>query len=106
MEPTMISIRILSTAAVRGVAVAMAAPSAGFAQGRGTPRGGVHIGGGGGVPHFSGGGGPHFGGGGGGGWHGGYGGGYRHGGGGGLIPGAIAGAIIGGGIASAPYGYY
>ena len=87
----MISIRILSTAAVLGLAVAMAAPTAGFAQGRGTPRGGVQIGGGGG----------------GGGWHGGYGGGgYRHGGGGGFFPGAVAGAIIGGAIASAPYGYY
>jgi hypothetical protein len=111
MEPKMISIRVLSTAAVLGLVVAIAAPTAGFAQGRGTPRGGVHVGGGGGPhfgggggPHFGGGGGPHFSGGGGGGWHGG--GGYRHGGGGGLIPGAIAGAIIGGAIASAPYGYY
>ena len=112
----MISIRILSTAAVIGLVVAMAAPTAGFAQGRGALRGGVHIGGGGGgggavhmgggapMGHF-GGGGPHFGGGGGGGWRGGYGGGYRHGG-GGFIPGAVAGAIIGGAIASAPYGYY
>ena len=108
----MISIRILSTAAVLGLVVAMAAPTAGFAQGRGTPRGGVQIGGGGGGggPHVGGGGGgPHFGGGGGGphfGGGGGYGGGYRHGGGGGFFPGAVAGAIIGGAIASAPYGYY
>jgi BA14K-like protein len=45
----------------------------------------------------------HFGGGwhgGGGGWHGG----YRHG--GGFIPGAVAGALIGGAIASQSYGYY
>jgi hypothetical protein len=100
----MISIRVLSTAAAIGLAVAMAAPTASFAQGRGTPRGGVHAGGGGGAVHM-GGGGQHFGGGGGG-WHGGYGGGYRRGGGGGFIPGAVAGAIIGGAIASAPYGYY
>ena len=107
----MISIRVLSTAAVLGLMVATVAPTASSAQGRGTPRGGVHVGGGGGGggPHFGGGGGPHFGGGGGphfggggGGWHGG----YRHGGGGGFIPGAVAGAIIGGAIASAPYGYY
>jgi hypothetical protein len=102
MEPTMISIRILSTAAAMALVVAMAVPTVSSAQapvGRGTPRGGVHIGGGGGgapVGHF-GGGGPHFGGG--------YGGGYRHGG-GGFIPGAVAGAIIGGAIATAPYGYY
>ena len=109
----MISSRVLSTAAVLGLVVAIAAPTAGFAQGRGTPRAGVQVGGGGpphlgggGPPHLGGGGGPHFGGGGGG-WHGGYGGGgYRHGGGGGFIPGAVAGAIIGGAIASAPYGYY
>jgi hypothetical protein len=100
----MISIRVLSTAAAIGLAVAIAAPTASFAQGRGVPRGGVHVGGGGGAVHM-GGGGQHFGGGGGG-WHGGYGGGYRRGGGGGFIPGAVAGAIIGGAIASAPYGYY
>jgi len=71
----MISIRVLSTAAVMGLVVAMAAPTAGFAQGHG------HVGGGG----------WH-----GGGWHGG----------GGFFPGAVAGAIIGGAIATAPYGYY
>jgi hypothetical protein len=92
MEPTMISIRVLSTAAVMGLVVAMAAPTAGFAQGRGPLAGGVHVGGGGGW-HGGGGGGWH---GGGGGWHGG----------GGFIPGAVAGAIIGGAIASGPYGYY
>jgi len=100
----MISIRVLSTAAAIGLVVAIAAPTPSFAQGRGTPRGGVHMGGGGGV--HVGGGGPHFGGGG---WHGGYGGGYRRGGGGGFIPGAVAGAVIGGAIASQGYygdGYY
>ena len=56
---------------------------------------------------FSGGGGApvaRFGGGGGGVYRGGYGGGYRHG--GGFIPGAVAGAVIGGAIASQSYGYY
>jgi hypothetical protein len=44
---------------------------------------------------------------GGGGWHGGYGGyRYRRGGGGGFIPGAVAGAVVGGAIASQSYGYY
>jgi hypothetical protein len=43
----------------------------------------------------------------GGGWRGGYGG-YRHyrGGGGGFIPGAVAGAVVGGALASQSYGYY
>lgn len=62
----------------------------------GGPRmggGGVHIGGGGAPgPRYSGGGG-------------GYGGYHRHGG-GGFIPGAVAGAVIGGAIASQSYGYY
>ena len=41
----------------------------------------------------------------GGGWHGGYGRGYRRGG-GGFIPGAVAGAVIGGALASESYAYY
>ena len=113
----MISLRVLSTVAVMALVLPMAGPSASFAEGPpgkggGVGRGGpparfngggggvpmVHPGGGGGPPvHFSGGGPPaqHFGGGG-----------YRRGGGGGFIPGAVAGAVIGGAIASAPYGYY
>jgi len=86
------SLKISSTAAVMALALATAAPSASFAQaiGRGAPDGGV-------TPAADFGGGRH---GGGGGWHGG----YRHG--GGFIPGAIAGALIGGAIASQGYGYY
>jgi hypothetical protein len=101
----MISVRISSTAAVMALALAMAAPSASFAQAMrsGTAHGGVHVGGGG--VHGGGGPGAHFGGGhdwhgGGGGWHGGRG----HD--GGFIPGAVAGAVIGGAIASQGYGYY
>jgi BA14K-like protein len=96
MEPMMISLRVLSTAAVLALVLPMVAPSPGFAQhppaGRGAgPRtGGVHPGGG-----FR----P------GGGYRGGYAGRY-HGGGGGFIPGAVAGAVIGGAIASGAYGYY
>jgi hypothetical protein len=92
-----------------------AAPRAG---GGGGAR--MGIGGGGGAPaHIGGGGGPRFNGGGGGGGarfsggggysRGGGGGGggyYRHGGGGGFIPGAVAGALVGGAIASQSYGYY
>jgi hypothetical protein len=116
MEPKMISLKVLSTAAV----MALVLPTASFAQhphgGRGA--GGVHVGGGGGGPRmggapamrFGGGGGApvaHFNGGGGGGvYRGGYAGGYRRGGGGGFIPGAVAGALIGGAIASQSYGYY
>jgi hypothetical protein len=91
MEPKMISLKVLCTTA----AMALALPTASFAQShpiRG--GGGVHVGGGG---AHAGGGGWH-----GGGWHGG-GGGWH---GGGFIPGAVAGAIVGGAIASAPYGYY
>jgi BA14K-like protein len=85
--------------------------------------GGAAIRGGGGAPAFSGGGGGFRAGGGGGapvaqyrggggGWRGGYAGGYggyrggyrRHGG-GGFIPGAVAGAVVGGALASS-YGYY
>ena len=116
------SIRVLSTAAAIALMAAIAAPTASLAQippgsgpgavshAPGTGGGGPHFGGGGGGGPRGGigggGGGPRFSGGGGGGWRGGYGGGYRHGGGGGIIPGAIAGAIIGGAIATAPYGYY
>jgi len=129
MEPKMISLKVLSTAAAIALVASMALPSASIAQGPGikettrlpnagggggapAPRfnggggGGVHIGGG--AP------GPRYGGGGGGVYHGGgYGGGggyYRGGGGGGFIPGAVAGAIVGGAIASQGYyggpGYY
>jgi hypothetical protein len=125
MEPKMISLKVLSTAAV----VALVLPTASFAQHPQGGRGGagVHVGGGGGGPRMGGGGGggPRMGGGGpavhfnggggapvarfnggGGGWHGGYAGGYHRGGGGGFIPGAVAGALIGGAIASDSYGYY
>jgi hypothetical protein len=108
MEPTMISLRVSSTAVAMALVLAMAAPSTSFAQaiGRGAPAGGAHISGGGGG--FRGGGGApvaRFGGGGGwqrggGDWHGG----HRHD--GGFIPGAVAGALIGGAIASQGYGYY
>ena len=103
----MISLKVLSTAAVLALVSPMVAPAASFAQGP-PGKGGVHAGGGfhgGGAPaaRFGGGGspGPHFSGGGGGG-------GYRRGGGGGggFIPGAVAGAVIGGAIASQGYGYY
>jgi hypothetical protein len=158
MEPTMISLRVLSTVAAIALVLPMAVPTASFAQappgshvplaggggagrggagahiggggGGGAPRmggggggGGVHMGGGAPGPRFSGGGGggaamgggapgPRFsGGGGGGGYRGGYGGGYRHDrGGGGFFPGAAAGALVGGAIASQGYyggqGYY
>jgi hypothetical protein len=118
----MISSRVLSCVAALALVLPMAAPSAGLAQpvsigkaaGRSGPvgGGGVHIGGG--APptaRFGGGGGGGGpvrigrGGGGGGGWQGGTAGVYhRHG--GGFIPGAVAGAVIGGAIAAAPYGYY
>jgi hypothetical protein len=133
MEPKMISLKVLSTAAAIALVVPMVMPSASFAQGLGLKAagrpvggggapaphvggGGVHVGGGAPGPRFSGGGapGPRFSGGGGGVYRGGgYGGGggyYRHGGGGGgFIPGAVAGAIVGGAIASQGYygqGYY
>ena len=119
MEPIMISLKVLSTAAVMALVLPVLTPSASFAQvhtgpdaargaavahpgGGGRPGGGMRPGGGGGGPRFSGGGG---GGGGGGGYRGG---GYHGGGGGALIGGAIAGAVIGGAIASQGYGpgYY
>ena len=99
----MISLKVLSTAAVMALVLPFVTPSASFAQQVGAPRGAANA-------HPGGGGRP--GGGvrpGGGGYHGG-GGYYRHGGGGGgaFLPGLAAGAIIGGAIASQGYGpgYY
>jgi hypothetical protein len=80
----MIGLKVLSAVAVLALAVPTVMPTESLAQGH--HRGG----GGGGGPR---GGGGHWGGGG-----------FRHGGGGGFIPGAIAGAVIGGAIASqGPY---
>jgi hypothetical protein len=120
MEPMMISLKVLSAAAVMALVLPMAAPTASFAQNplgskaNYAGRGGVAVapaarfgGGGGGGGFRPGGGAPvaQFNGGGAG-YRGGYGGGYRHhGGGGGFIPGAVAGAVIGGAIASQSYGY-
>jgi hypothetical protein len=109
-EPTMISLKVLSSAAAMALVLPMAAPTASFAQG-------PHVKGAGGsavgvaraagpapAMRFSGGGGGpvYIGRGGGGGWQGGR---HPHGG-GGFIPGAVAGAVIGGAIASQSYGYY
>jgi hypothetical protein len=104
-EPTMISLKVLSTAAVMALVLPMAMPSASLAdpphrggppgaRPAGRPAGGTfHPGGGGPGPRFSGGG-------------------YRRGG-GGIGPGVaagVAGAVIGGAIASQGYyggpGYY
>jgi BA14K-like protein len=103
MEPTMISLKVLSAAAVLALALPAITSSESFAQGAphhgpgarpaGAPRGG-------GVPH----GGPRVNGGGGGHYAGG--GGYHRGGGGGFIPGAIAGAVVGGAVAASQGGYY
>jgi hypothetical protein len=102
MEPTMISLKVLSTAAALALVLPMAAPSASFAQ---HPHGGGARGG-----HVAGGhpGGMHPGGGGVRFSGGGYRGGYHGGGGGGFIPGAVAGALVGGAIAAGAggYGYY
>ncbi len=151
MEPTMISLRVLSTVAAIALVLPMAVPTASFAQnqppGRAGAAGGAapHMGGGGGGaprmggggfaprmgggggappmaaapgPRMSGGGGVAMGGGapgprysgGGGGYRGGYDGGRRHDrDGGGFFPGAVAGALVGGAIASQGYygpGYY
>jgi hypothetical protein len=123
MEPMMISLKVLSTAAVMALVLPMAVPSASFAQsphphaGAGArasgsfhPGGGPRMGGGAPAARFSGGGAPgaRFSGGGGGGgvYRGGYAGGYRRDGGGGFIPGAVAGAVVGGALASGAYGYY
>jgi BA14K-like protein len=130
MEPTMINLKVLSTAAAMALALPMAAPTASFAQNPNSGKAGVarsgavNTGGGanfragggtgfrpGGGTGFRAGGGTGFRGGdagvrvGGGGYRGGYGGGYRRGG-GGFIPGAVAGAVIGGALASQSYGYY
>src|SRR6266852_6778189 len=141
MEPTMISLKVLSTAAAIALVLPIAAPSASFAQHFRGGKGNVAVGGGGGAPaaRFSGGGGgapmarfsggasaapvarfnggapaARFSGAGtgttvtrysgysGGGWNGGYR--YRRGG-GGFIPGAVAGAVIGGALTSS-YAYY
>jgi hypothetical protein len=112
MEPVMISLKVLSTAALMALVLPMMTPSESFAApaGKGAggrPAGGSFRGSPGGGPRFSGGGAPaRFGAGPGGGVYRGGGGGYRGGGGGGFIPGAVAGAVIGGALASAPYGYY
>jgi BA14K-like protein len=99
MEPTMTSLRVLSTVAAIALLLPMVAPTASFAQNPNGSKansaraGSVHPGGG--VRP-----------GGGGGYHGGY---HRSGGGGAVIGGAIAGAVIGGAIASEAYpgpGYY
>jgi BA14K-like protein len=117
MEPIMISLKVLSTVAAMALVLPMVVPAESFAQqhpgggarGGGARAGGVgraapgpRMGGGGGGARFSGGG-PRVGGGGPG-YRGGYGGGYR--GGGGFVPGVVAGAVIGGAIASQGYGYY
>jgi len=105
----MISLKVLSTAAVLAVVLRAVTPSASFAQqihsgvtrgaanahpgGGGRPGGGgFRPGGGGPGPRFNGGGGGY----------------YGHGGGGAFLPGLAAGAIIGGAIASQGYGpgYY
>jgi hypothetical protein len=121
MEPTMISLKVLSTAAVMALLVPMLAPSASYAQavGRSGKGGGGAVrgpgGGGGGAARMGGGGGggavrfgsgasgapaPRFNGGGGGGGYA-----YRRGGGGGgFIPGAVAGALVGGALVGG-YGY-
>jgi hypothetical protein len=119
MEPTMISLKVLSTAAIMALVLPMVAPTASFAQnpngtkfnyagrGAGAVAPAARFGGGGGGgfrPGGGGGGAPVAQFNGGGGYRGGYGGGYRHGG-GGFIPGAVAGAVIGGAIASQSYGY-
>jgi hypothetical protein len=98
MEPTMTRLTILSTVAILALAAPLVIPTESFAQRvmQGPGAGARHAG-----PHFGGGGAARFQGGGyrggGGGWHG-----HRGGGGGGFIPGAIAGAVIGGALA-APY---
>jgi len=141
MEPTMIDLKVLSTAAAIALVLPIAAPSASFAQNFRGGKGIVAVGGGGGAPaaRFSGGGGgvpvarfsggasagpvarfnsgapaarfssagtgttvTRYSGGYGGGWNGGYR--YRRGG-GGFIRGAVAGAVIGGALASS-YAYY
>jgi hypothetical protein len=123
MEPTMISLKILSTAAAMALVVSLA-PTASFAENHsgGRPNFAARAGGGAPAARFSGGSARMMGGGGaaaqfrgngggavaqfrGGG--GGYPGGYRHDHDrGGFIPGAVAGAVIGGALASDSYAYY
>jgi BA14K-like protein len=130
MEPTMISLKVLSSAAAMALVLSLA-PTASFAQNPGKANFAARGAGGapaarvnGGGPRMSGGprmGGPRMNGGGavaqfrgngggavaqyhgGGGYRGGYGGGYRRGG-AGFIPGAVAGAVIGGAVANS-YAY-
>jgi hypothetical protein len=122
----MISLKVLSTAAAVALVLPMVVPSESFAQAGIAPgaRGGNVRGGGaparvapaarfngGGAPaaRFSGGGGrpsAQFSGGSGNRFAGGGGGGYYRRGGNGFVPGAVAGALIGGAIASQSYGYY
>ena len=108
----MIGFKILSTVAVLAL---VAAPAASFAQYRGAkggaargavahgPGGGGGMRAGAGARGFNGGGGARFSGGG-------YRGGYGNGGGGAIVPGLIAGAVVGGALASGGYyggpGYY
>jgi hypothetical protein len=142
MEPTMISLKVLSSAAAIALVLPMMVPSASLAQhpngranfavGSGGPPAARFSGGGGApvarfsgagaapvarfsgvsggppVARFNGGGGAtvtRFSSGGGGAWQGGYGHRYRHGG-GGFFPGVVAGAVIGGALASESYAYY
>ena len=101
----MFSPKVLSIAAAMTLLLPTLAPTASFAQKPGVARGGggARVGGGG--PRFSGGApAARFGGNSGGGAPAarfGGGGGYRR----GFIPGAVAGAVVGGAIATAPYGY-
>jgi len=132
----MIKLKVLSTVAAIALVLPIAAPSASFAQQFKGGKGGVAVGGGGGAPaaRFSGGGAPtarysgssaamarygavstggapvarysgtgvtRYSG-----SYGGWNGGYRHRRGGGFIPGAVAGAVIGGALASESYAYY
>jgi hypothetical protein len=103
----MISIKVLSTAAVMALVLPMVAPTPSFAQQEhpGARTGNVRPGGGAPGPRFNGAPGPRYNGGGAPGPR--YsGGGYRRGGGGGgFIPGVVAGAVVGGAIAGYP-GYY
>lgn len=112
----MINLKVLSTAAAIALVLPIAVPSESFAQHFKGGKGGVAVGGGGApAARFSGGGAPmaRFSGGGSavtrysGGYGGGWNGGYRHRrGGGGFFPGAVAGAVIGGALASESYAYY
>jgi hypothetical protein len=101
MEFPMNRLRILSAATVLALALPAVMPTESFAQAhRHGAAAAPGIGGGGGGAHRGGGApGPRYGGGGGSGYH-------HHGGGGGFIPGAIAGAVIGGAIASQSRPYY